>query len=481
MGTNKNKPGANWLKTTTFLTEDFLLHTEAAKKLYYNYAATLPIIDYHNHLPPNEIAADKKFSTLTEIWLKGDHYKWRAMRTLGINENYITGNAADEEKFMAWAACVPQTVRNPLFHWTQMELKNPFGIERYLNNESAKEIYHFCNELLKEDDFSVRGLLKHFTAEMICTTDGPCDDLIYHKKIAADNFEVKVLPGFRPDKFLDISNGKIFVAHLQKLEEVSGISVFNFDSLLEALQQRINYFHEAGCRIADHGLVSMPSAISLSKEIKNEFQSFIVKNGETSFSQPENFTGALLIELCKMYHKKGWVQQFHLGPLRNNNSRFFKKSGPDSGFDSIGDYPQAKNLAAFLNELDKTDQLTKTIIYNINPADNEVFASMTGNFNDGSVKGKIQYGSSWWFLDQLDGMEKQLNALSSIGLISTFVGMLTDSRSFLSFSRHEYFRRLLCNIFGNEMEKGLLPNDEKWIGKIVQDICYYNAKEYFSL
>jgi glucuronate isomerase len=481
MGTTKNLTENGLQKAATFLTENFLLQSGAAKKLYHNYAASLPIIDYHNHLPPNEIAADKKFSTLTEIWLKSDHYKWRAMRTLGVDEKFITGDAGDEAKFKTWAAYVPATVRNPLFHWTHMELKNPFGISSYLNADTADKIYAHCNELLADDKFSARGLLSHFKAEMVCTTDDPCDNLNSHKKIAADKFTVKVLPGFRPDKVFNIANSNTFIGYIKKLEEVSGIIITGFRSLIEALEQRIDYFHQNGCRIADHGLAAMPSYFEFSKKSENELELFLAKKDPAAFSNPEAFTGAVLKELCKMYRKKGWVQQFHLGPLRNNNSRLFTKLGADSGFDSIGDISRAQNLSNFLNELDKTNELTKTVIYNINPADNEVYASMTGNFNDGSIKGKVQYGSGWWFLDQLDGMEKQINALSSIGIISTFIGMLTDSRSFLSFPRHEYFRRLLCNIFGNEMEKGLLPNDEKWIGKIVQDICYYNAKEYFNV
>jgi glucuronate isomerase len=481
MNATKNIEGNGKLKSAFFLHEDFLLHSEAAKNLYHNYAADLPIIDYHNHLPVNEIAENRKFTNLTEIWLKGDHYKWRAMRTLGVDEKFITGNAGDLEKFKAWAACVPKTVRNPLFHWTHMELRNPFGLHEYLDSKTDNKIYAICNELLAGDSFSTRGLLQRFKVEMACTTDDPCDDLIHHKKIAAANVETKVLPGFRPDKILQIAERENFNAYLTRLEAASGISISDFSSLLAALQQRVDYFHESGCRIADHGLPTMPSFTELTSEEENECKSVLIRKESKPFDHSEKFAGAVLKALCKMYHAKGWVQQFHLGPLRNNNGRLFTKLGADSGFDSIGDDAQAKNLSGFLNALDKTDQLAKTVIYNINPAHNEVFASITGNFNDGSVKGKTQYGSGWWFLDQLDGMEKQINALSSVGIISTFIGMLTDSRSFLSFPRHEYFRRLLCNIFGNEMEKGLLPNDEKWMGGIIKNICYYNAKEYFNL
>jgi glucuronate isomerase len=468
------------VSNTTFLSENFLLQSKTAEILYHQYAAQLPIIDYHNHLPPQEIAENKKYQNLTEIWLKGDHYKWRAMRTLGISEKLITGDAGDEEKFNAWAGCVPQTVRNPLFHWTQMELKNPFGINKYLNPSTAKEIYEHCNGLLKQDAFSTQGLLLHFKVEVACTTDDPTDDLRYHRQINKSNFGVKIFPSFRPDKIFNIANPQLFFNYVAKLELTANTTIHDFDSLLDALQKRVDYFHAAGCRVADHGLVTMPASSVWNDSLQKEFKVFLSGKGESPFSQPDVFFGAVLKELCRMYHKKGWAQQFHLGPLRNNNSRMFALLGPDSGFDSIGDHMQAQHLAAFLNELDKTDELAKTVIYNINPSLNEVFASMTGNFNDGSVKGKVQYGSGWWFLDQLDGMIKQINALSGIGIVSTFVGMLTDSRSFLSFPRHDYFRRLLCNMFGEEMEKGLLPNDEKWIGKIVQDICYYNAKEYFA-
>lgn len=465
---------------STIFTEDFLLQNESARKLYHWYAKDLPIIDYHNHLPPSEIADDKKYENLTELWLKGDHYKWRAMRTLGINEKLITGNASDAEKFMAWASCVPQTLRNPLFHWTHLELKNPFGIQEYLNADTASKTYHTANELLKTDAFSTRALLKNYKVEMLCTTDDPCDHLEHHEKILQEGFEVKVQPGFRPDKALQIHKSKDFKKYIQELSIVSKIDIYDFDTLIEALKNRLNYFHEKGSRISDHGLTSILVYQSFTTELQNEFKLFL-KDERAIFSSPEIFTVNLLLALCKMYHEKEWVQQFHLGPIRNNNFKLFSQIGADAGVDSIGDYSQAEGLSTFLNELDKTDQLAKTIIYNINPADNEVFATMVGNFNDGSIKAKVQYGSGWWFLDQLDGMEKQLNALSNMGLVSTFVGMLTDSRSFLSFPRHEYFRRLICNLFGTEMEKGLLPNDEKWIGEMIANICYYNAKEYFKL
>ncbi len=468
------------ISKSTILTEDFLLQNESAKILFHEYAKSLPIIDYHNHLPPDQIAFDKKFSNLTELWLKGDHYKWRAMRGLGVNEKYITGDSSDEEKFMAWATCFPETVRNPLFHWSQMELKNPFGVNEYLNKKTATHIYDHCNHLLQTDQFSTQGILNNFRVEMVGTTDDPCDDLQYHQKIKHQKIGIKVLPSFRPDKVFNISDKSLFLAYLEKLENVSGVKIKTISDLFEALENRVNYFHENGCRISDHGLVNMPAQFTFTAALEKEFENFIADNNAASFSQPETFAGAVLIFLCRTYYKKGWVQQFHLGPLRNNNTRLLNTVGADAGVDSIGDFSQAISLSNFLNALDQSGQLAKTILYNINPADNEVFATMCGNFNDGETKGKIQYGSGWWFLDQKDGIEKQLNVLSNMGTISTFIGMLTDSRSFLSYSRHEYFRRILCNLLGDEMEKGLLPNDTKWIGQIVEKICYRNAKEYFN-
>jgi glucuronate isomerase len=462
-----------------FLTEDFLLQGKAAKRLYHDFAKDLPIIDYHCHLPPDEIAGNKKFANLTEIWLKGDHYKWRALRTLGVSEELITGNTTDEQKFNAWAKVVPETVRNPLFHWTHLELKNVFGIKEYLNEKNAAKIYEACNKQLAGDTHTTQALLKFFKVEYVGTTDEPWDNLQYHQQLAADGFAVRVSPSFRPDKVLFIEKTDFFT-QLQSLEKASGVTVKDIASLLEALQNRIDFFHANGCRVSDHGLTQMPASFTLSKQLENEFVSFVA-NRKGVFSDPEAFAGFVLAELCKMYNAKDWVQQFHLGPIRNNNTRLNKKLGADSGFDSIGDFPQALQMSKFFDHLDQADQLAKTVIYNINPSDNEVFASMLGNFNDGSRKGKMQFGSGWWFLDQKDGMERQLNAFSNMGLISTFIGMITDSRSFLSFPRHEYFRRILCNMIGDEMEKGLLPNDEQWMGSLVKDICYYNAKRYFNI
>lgn len=461
--------------------EDFLLQNKAAKKLYFDYAVDLPIIDYHNHLPPHEIAQNKKLSTLTEVWLIGDHYKWRAMRSFGVNEKFITGDASDEEKFLAWAKCQPQLVRSPLFHWSQMELNKPFGIDDYLNESNAADIYQHCNGLLQKDSFSTRGLLQQFGVEMVGTTDDPCDTLNHHQKIREGRGKLQVLPSFRPDKIFKIGHSESFIAYLRALEKASGMEIKSIDQLLQALEKRVDYFHALGCRIADYGLTAMPSQFVLSSALQNEFIAFVEGNGATPYSQPEAFAGSILLSLCTMYHARAWVQQFHLGPLRNNNSCLLNLLGADAGFDSIGDQSQANSLSAFLNVLDQHNKLAKTILYNLNPAYNEVFATMCGNFNDGITKGKIQFGSGWWFLDQKDGIEKQLNVLSNMGVVSTFIGMITDSRSFLSYSRHEYFRRVLCNLFGAEMENGLLPNDEQWIGGIIQQICYHNAKEYLDL
>lgn len=468
-------------KNNTIITPDFLLSNKQAKNLYHNYAAKLPIIDYHNHLSPKEIAENKKFENLTDIWLKGDHYKWRAMRALGVNEKFITGSSTDEEKFAAWANVFPQTVRNPLFHWSQMELKNYFGIDEYLNDKSAKVIYKTASGMLQKSTHCTQSLLNKYKVELVGTTDDPCDDLTFHKKISESNFNAKVLPTFRPDKVFNIADRNQFINYIRLLEKASGIKILNISDFLAALEKRINYFHKHGCRIADHGLATMPSQITFTSALEKEFSHFVQGKNKNTFSKPDRFVGAILFSLCKMYHKKGWVQQFHLGPIRNNNTRIMGLVGVDAGTDSIGDFPQAVHLSQFLNALDQRDQLAKTILYNINPADNEVFATMCGNFNDGSLKGKVQFGSGWWFLDQKHGMESQLNALSNMGLISTFIGMTTDSRSFLSYSRHEYFRRILCNLLGVDMENGLIPNDEKWIGEIVQNISYYNAKSYFNI
>ncbi|WP_136467032.1 glucuronate isomerase [Flagellimonas onchidii] len=463
----------------TFVNENFLLQNRYAQELYHDHAAQMPIIDYHNHLDPQQLANDHRFENISQAWLAGDHYKWRAMRTMGINEEYITGKASDEKKFLKWAGIVPYLVRNPLYHWTHLELQRYFGIDQLLSKENAEEIYAHTSSKLQEKSHSALGLVQQMNVEMLCTTDDPIDDLKYHQKAKGQNQIPKMLPTFRPDKAYAVEDSLAYRMYLDQLMEASGVSIGSFADLLDALKNRIDYFHKNGCRLADHGLSQLYFFEEGTYDIEKIFQKVLL--GVKVENREENYFKFLTLSyLCKEYHAKGWTQQFHLGPLRNTNQRMLEKLGPDSGFDSIGDLEQAYPMSKFLNLLDATDHLAKTILYNLNPAQNDVFAAMTGNFNDGSVKGKIQYGSAWWYSDQLDGMEKQINTLSNIGILSCFVGMLTDSRSLLSFPRHEYFRRLLCNILGNDIEKGLLPTDIPHLGKIVQDICYNNAKAYFK-
>jgi glucuronate isomerase len=463
----------------SFLNEDFLLQTKTAELLYHNFAEQLPIIDYHCHLPPAEIANNLNFENLTQIWLYGDHYKWRAMRANGVDEAYITGNKSDWEKFEKWAATVPFTLRNPLYHWTHLELKRYFNINQLLSPATAKSIYDECNEKLQSPEYTVRNLIANKKVEVICTTDDPIDDLASHKKIQQDAYEVKVLPTFRPDKALFNGDLGAFANYKLSLEKITGLTITDFNAYLAALKERHDYFAEHGCKLSDHGLEHMYAEPYTSDEVDTIFKK--VLNGEL-IAQVDTFklNSALLHQFAIWDYEKGWVQQFHLGVLRGNNTGALIKSGPDTGYDSIGDFSHSVALSRFLDGLQRKEQLAKTILYNLNPADNELFATMAGNFNDGSVPGKMQYGSAWWFLDQKDGMEKQLNTISNMGLISRMVGMLTDSRSFLSYPRHEYFRRILCNLFGNDIEKGELPYDINWTGKIIQDICYYNAKNYFN-
>jgi glucuronate isomerase len=465
--------------TATIFNDSFLLETKLANTLYHSYAAGLPIIDYHNHLSPKAIAKNSSYDTLTDIWLTGDHYKYRAMRAWGVPEKFISGSATKEQKFLAWAECLPQTLRNPLFHWSHMELKNSFGINEYLNKNNALAIYKNANKQLQKKALSTRGILSSYKVELVGTTDDPCDNLQYHKLLQKEAF--KMLPSFRPDRIFQIQNKEAFMQYLHALEKAANCKIKTIADLLNALEQRVNYFHDNGCRIADHGLNNMPSSLSFTKELDLAFTQFIQNKKALHFSMADNFVGVILLALSKMYYKKGWVQQFHLGPIRNNNSRLQEKLGFDAGADSIGDYAQAKTLSHFLNILDSKGELCKTILYNSNPADNEVFATLCGNFNEGGVKAKVQFGSGWWFLDQKDGIEKQINAISNMGLVSSFIGMTTDSRSILSYSRHEYFRRVICNLFAKDMLAGLLPNDEKWVGEIVKNISYFNAKEYFKL
>lgn len=462
-----------------FLDENFLLNSKTAQQLYHEYAAPMPVIDYHNHLPPDQISKDINFENITQAWLHGDHYKWRAMRANGVNEKYCTGNAADPEKFEQWAATVPYTVRNPLYHWTHLELQRYFNINKVFSPANAAEIYTEATNLLQTPEYSVRNLLRKMNVKALCTTDDPADTLEHHHKIKEDAFEISVLPAFRPDNAMNVTDAINFNKYVAKIEEASNISVTNYDNYLKALKNRHDFFASSGCCISDHGLKHLYAENYTEIEIKNIFQQ--LRSGKSISPEEQfKFKSALLVVFARWNWEKGWVQQYHLGALRNNNSRKRKQLGTDTGWDSIGDYSQAQALSKFLDRLDKEDKLAKTIIYNLNPADNEMMATMTGNFNDGSIAGKVQWGSAWWFLDQKDGMEKQINTLSNMGLLSRFIGMLTDSRSFLSFPRHEYFRRILCNLFGDEIEKGELPNDVKWIGEIVQDICFNNVKKYFN-
>ncbi|PZX54182.1 glucuronate isomerase [Algoriphagus chordae] len=463
----------------SFLSDDFLLQNDFAKTLYHQYAKDLPIIDYHNHLPPAEINADKKFDNISKSWLAGDHYKWRAMRTFGINEKFITGDASDEAKFHSWAKTLPNTLRNPLYHWSHLELKRYFGVDELLSESNASEIYQHCNSLLQQDTHSTQGLLKQMKVEVVCSTDDPIDSLDQHVSFHKKDSSLGMYPAFRPDKSFAVENPTSYNAYITNLAASTGFEITSYDKLLEAMSKRIDYFHLRGGRLADHGLEQLYFFKKEAYSIDQLFKQ-VTSGHELSKEEIDFFKYTTLLALCKMYHAKGWVQQFHLGALRNTNERSLRILGPDTGYDSIGDFDQSTAMAGFFNELNSDDQLCKTIIYNLNPRDNEVFATMIGNYNDGSIKGKIQFGSGWWYLDQKDGMEKQINTLSNMGLISCFIGMLTDSRSFLSFPRHEYFRRILCNLFAKDVANGELPWDEKWLGGIISDICYNNAKQYFD-
>lgn len=467
------------MQVKAFLNEDFLLSNPTAVYLYHTFAKDMPIIDYHNHLPPQQIATNHQFENLTQVWLYGDHYKWRAMRANGVAEDFCTGAKSDWEKFEKWAHTVPYTLRNPLYHWTHLELQRYFGISELLQPKSAMSIYQNCSEQLHAPTHSTQGLLKQMNVRVVCTTDDPIDTLEHHISYKKQgNTDLKMLPTFRPDKFILIQS-PLFHSSIEKLGELTGSTIQDFSNLMQALRQRALLFQSLGCKLADHGLEFIYAADFSLEEADIVFKKVANRQLITT-KEAHVFQSAILHELGVMYSELGWTQQFHLGALRNNNIRAMRELGPDTGWDSIGDWSQAQNLARFLGKLDDKNQLAKTIIYNLNPADNEVIATMIGNFNDGSMAGKIQFGSGWWFLDQKDGMEKQMNALSNMGLISQFIGMLTDSRSFLSFPRHEYFRRILCNMFGKDIENGELPHDLEWTGQIIQQICYHNAKNYFN-
>lgn len=460
-----------------FITDNFILQSDFAQKLYHNYAKDLPIIDYHNHLSPKLIAEDKPMKNIASAWLDGDHYKWRAMRADGVEEKFITGNSSAKEKFLKWAATVPKTLRNPLFHWTHFELKRYFNVDEILHEGNAEKVYEKANEILENK--TPAQLLEDMKVEVVCTTDDPVDSLEFHQQIASKNFYTKVFPTFRPDTLLQLLNGTS-KDYLNQLAGCLGFAIKQYDDLLKALDARIDFFHENGCRLSDYGISGAFTYVAQTQEeVAQIFEKFL--NGQAiSDLEKEKYKSGLALYLGKKYYEKEWTQQYHLGVIRNNNSRLNELVGADAGCDSIGDYVMIEGMSQFFNELNITNQLAKTITYNLNPSQNETFATMMGNFQNSDYPGKMQWGSGWWFLDQKDGMEKQLNCLSNMGLLSRFVGMLTDSRSFLSFPRHEYFRRILCNLIGEDVKHGLVPNDIEFLGKMVQDICYYNAKNYFN-
>ena len=462
-----------------FLDENFLLKTNTAQRLYHEYAKDMPIVDYHCHLPPGQIADNTQFKNISQVWLYGDHYKWRAMRIQGIPESYCTGNKSDWEKFQKWAETVPYTLRNPLYHWTHLELQRYFDVQDVLNPDTAKKIYDDCTAKLQMPGYTVRNLLRKMNVKIVCTTDDPIDSLDHHRQLKEDGFEIPILPAFRPDNAMNVSSAIKFNAYLDALASITNIAISSFDDFLYALQNRHDFFASMGCTVSDHGLEEIYADDFTGSEIDAIFNK-IHGGKELNETEQRKFRSAMLIHFAEWDWEKGWVQQFHLGALRNNNSRMLQSLGPDTGWDSIGDFSQAKALAKFLDKLDSNNKLAKTILYNLNPADNELMATMIGNFNDGSTAGKVQWGSAWWFLDQREGMTKQINTLSNMGLLSRFIGMLTDSRSFLSFPRHEYFRRILCDLFGSEIENGELPNDLAWVGKLIQDICFNNATNYFN-
>lgn len=463
-----------------FIHDNFLLHSDTAVHLFHNHAENLPIIDYHCHLNPKMVAEDHRFGSITELWLSEDHYKWRALRSNGVSEHYITGNASDWEKFQKWAETVPYLLRNPLYHWTHLELKTCFGIEDTLNAKNARRIYDKCNEMLLSPEYSARNLMLKYNVETVCTTDDPVDSLEYHTKTRNEKFKVKVLPTWRPDKAMAVENPEAYRQYIDLLSKVSGVKIGSFQDVVDALTVRHKFFEEQGCRLSDHGMEGFYNEQFTENEIEAIFKKVYKKGNELDALETAKFKTAMMLEFGKMDADTGWTQQFHYGPIRNNNSKMFNQIGPDTGFDSIGPCADAKQMAGFLDRLNSIGKLTKTIIYNLNPSDNAVVAAMIGNFQDGSVPGKIQFGAGWWFCDQKKGMEEQMNTLSVMGLLSRFVGMLTDSRSFVSYPRHEYFRRILCNLIADDVEKGEIPMSEmNRVERMVEDISYYNAKRFF--
>jgi len=462
-----------------FISEDFLLANKSARRLYHGYAESEPVFDYHCHLSPRDIAENRRFDNLFEIWLEGDHYKWRAMRANGIAEQFCTGDASPREKFQAWAATVPNTLRNPLYHWTHLELKRYFGINDLLDSKSADKIWKKAGEKLSQAELTTQGILRKFDIRAVATTDDPVDDLRWHRQFAASGHPTKLFPAFRPDKALTVDQPTAFNAWVEKLESATNSDIRNLDAFLAALEKRHDFFHQQGCRLSDHGL-NHCFADFCSPAVAARIFAKVHRGHAATPSEYQQFASTLMLFFGQLDARRGWTKQLHLGALRNNNSRLLRTLGPDTGFDSLGDFPQAQTLAAYLNQLDSDNQLPKTIIYNLNPADNYLFAGMIGNFQDGTIPGKVQCGSGWWFLDQKEGIELQLNALSNLGLLSRFIGMITDSRSFMSYPRHEYFRRTLCNLIGADVENGLLPTDEALIGNMIKNICYANALNYFA-
>ena len=461
-----------------FIHENFLLNNKKAEKLYHNYAENQPIVDFHCHLSPAMIANDYQFENITQAWLQGDHYKWRAMRMNGIDEIYCTGTESDKIKFEKWAETVPSTAGNPLYHWTQLELARYFNITDLLSPSTAHDIFNQTSALLQTREFSVRSLIRKMNVELICTTDDPTDTLEFHQKLK-EAFQIKILPTFRPDNIIKTEDPEIFISYIRKLEQIAGAEIKNLDALVEIIDKRHKLFHDMGCRLTDHGLDRFHFTGFTLSEVDSIFRKLL--NGENiSADESEKYKTAILLEICRLNHKRNWTQQFHIGALRNNNARMFMKMGPDTGWDSIGSTQDPKKMSDFLSMLDKDDKLARTILYNLNPADNEMMITMAGNFNDGSSAGKVQYGPAWWFLDQKNGMEKHFKDVASFGLLRRFIGMVTDSRSFLSYPRHEYFRRILCNYIGDEVEKGLIPDDEELLKALIEGVSYKNAKEYFG-